>query len=397
MIRQKFEFHFGKLTRERRVFFAPGRVNLIGEHTDFTGGYVLPAALNYGTYAWIQPRQDGKICLASTSYPEIVEISEEARGLENGEGIIYRSADNWGNYPKGVIREFVKRGIHCGGYNILFHGNLPKGAGLSSSASLELVTALALTSLENLNFSLLDLVQISLRAENDFVGVQCGIMDQFAVGMGKSGQALLLKCDTLEYRAVPIHLGEYEFIITNSNKPRNLAESSYNLRRQEVEAGFQGIRRAFPELKCLGDLAVSDWQEVRPLIASLDVKKRIEHIVIENVRTQASAQALAKGELLKFGQLMQESHRSLRDLYEVTGRELDILFEEALKVEGCLGTRMTGAGFGGCTVSLVHHLAIPDFKRKVALEYEQQTGRQSEFYSFEIGAGVCEITQEVAI
>lgn len=371
-----------------RVFFAPGRVNLIGEHTDFTGGYVFPAALTYGTWALVRPRQDGIFRFVSTSFPGQVLVN--ARDLE------FRQQDGWANYPKGVILEMARQGVPLSGFDVLYHGNIPAGAGLSSSASLELVTAIAHRCLENTRQTLIDLVKLAQRAENEFVGVNCGIMDQFAVGMGKARQAILLKCDTLAYRYVPLELGKYRLVVTHTNKPRNLTGSKYNERRNEVEQGFLRIRPLLEGVACLGDVSVKTWYSVRTRIEVPAFAKRLEHVVRENARTLAAGDALEKGDLSAFGKLMLESHESLRHLYEVTGYELDTLVEEACNVEGCLGTRMTGAGFGGCTVSLVHEDAVADFQEKVKRGYEAKSGLSPTFYLSEIGDGTREITGEAA-
>ncbi|WP_088226959.1 galactokinase [Desulfosporosinus sp. FKB] len=379
---QNFSHQFGSAGNDCRIFFAPGRVNLIGEHTDFTGGYVLPAALAYGTWAVVRHRQDGMFRLASTSFPEKVEF--------NADEIINRQ-DSWANYPKGVLAEFKKLGIKLSGCDILFAGNIPKGAGLSSSASLEMATAIAVKAVEGLECALIDLTQLAQRAENQFVGVNCGIMDQFASGMGKAGQAILLKCDTLEYRYVPLSLGDYQLVITNSKKQRSLTESNYNQRRLECEEGIKKLQMLLPEFSSLGNLTTEQWKAVREAIESFKVKKRLEHIVRENARTIASAQALQMGDLTEFGKLMIQSHVSLRDFFEVTGAELDALFEEARKVPGCIGTRMTGAGFGGCTVSLVHQGAVKDFKFQVTKNYSARTGLIPEFYVCDCGDGAREL------
>ncbi|MGC7872954.1 galactokinase [Desulfosporosinus sp. SYSU MS00001] len=381
-LRKNFSHQFSIDSHDCRIFFAPGRVNLIGEHTDFTGGYVLPAALTYGTWAVVRRRQDGMFRLASTSFPEKVEFNA---------GEIINRQDSWTNYPKGVLAEFKKLGIKLSGCDILFAGNIPKGAGLSSSASLEMATAMAVKAIEGLECNLIELTQLSQRAENQFVGVNCGIMDQFASGMGKAGQAILLKCDTLEYRYVPLSLGDYQLVITNSKKQRSLTESDYNQRRLECEEGIKKLQMLLPEFGSLGNLTLEQWKAVQGEIRSFEVRKRLEHIVRENARTIASAQALQMGELVEFGKLMIQSHLSLRDYFEVTGAELDALFEEARKVPGCIGTRMTGAGFGGCTVSLVHQEAVKDFKVQVTKNYSARTGLIPEFYVCDCGDGAREL------
>ena len=382
-LRHKFGQIFRESNEEPRVFFAPGRVNLIGEHTDFTGGYVLPAALTYGTWAAVRGRKDGKFRLASTSFDAKVEFDTAE--------LDYRRVDGWANYPKGVIREFDKLGIRLAGCDILFDGNIPKGAGLSSSASLEMVTAMALKQIETLDLSTLKLTQLAQRAENQFVGVNCGIMDQFASGLGKAGHALLLKCDSLIYRHIPLSLGDYQLVLTNSNKQRSLTESKYNQRRQECEAGAIALLKYLPSVLCLGDVTLELWKTVHNKISTPEIYKRLDHVVHENARVLASSIALETGHIKTFGQTMIKSHESLRDLYEVTGWELDTLFEQARQVVGCIGTRMTGAGFGGCTVSLVHEDAVADFKDQVTQGYHAKTGLTPTFYKAEIGDGAREI------
>lgn len=382
-LREKFVQIFNDSEEETRVFFAPGRVNLIGEHTDFTGGYVLPAALTYGTWAVIRPRKDRKFCLASTSFAERVNFDADEMD--------HRPEDGWGNYPKGVIREFAQLGVHLSGCEMLFDGNIPKAAGLSSSASIEMVTAIALQQITSFDISLVELTRLAQRAENQFVGVNCGIMDQFASGMGKTGHAILLKCDSLVYRHVPLLFGDYQLVLTNSNKPRSLTRSKYNQRRQECEAGEKDVLAHLPSVTCLGDVTIEQWESVQQRIQSPEIHRRLDHIVHENARVLASTIALETGDIKTFGHYMMKSHESLRDLYEVTGRELDTLFDQARLVAGCIGTRMTGAGFGGCTVSLVHKDAIADFETQVTRGYQAKTGFTPTFYRSESGDGAREI------
>lgn len=384
---ERFERLFGPGDGETRIFFAPGRVNLIGEHTDYTGGYVFPASLTYGTWAVVRARNDGKFHLASTGFPQRVQL--------DGNDLVYRQEDDWANYPKGMIKELQKTGIQLSGCDILFHGNIPYGTGLSSSASIELVTGIAIQSIENLDIPMIELVQLAQRAENHFVGVNCGIMDQFAVGMGKAEHAILLKCDTLAYQYVPLVLGDYKLVITNSNKRRELADSKYNERRTECEEGFATLKQYLSSVSCLGDVTREQWQEVGRYVNSETVYNRLLHVIQENARVLASMEALSAGDLHAFGQYMIQSHESLRNLYEVTGMELDTLFAEARKVDGCIGTRMTGAGFGGCTVSLVHKAVTNDFQAQVTQGYQAKTGLTPTFYICDIGDGAREVTGEV--
>lgn len=382
---KKFEQIFNYSDEEIRVFFAPGRVNLIGEHTDFTGGYVLPAALTYGTWAVVRLRKDRKFRLASTSFDQRVEFDADEMD--------YRSEDGWANYPKGVVCEFAQLGVRLSGCEMLFDGNIPKAAGLSSSASIEVVTAIALQQITALDVSLVELTRLAQRAENQFVGVNCGIMDQFASGMGKAGHAILLKCDSLAYRHVPLLFGDYQLVLTNSNKPRSLTRSKYNQRRQECEVGEKVVLGYLPSVACLGDVTLEQWESVQQRIQSPEIYKRLDHIVHENARVVASTIALETGDIKNFGQYMLKSHESLRDLYEVTGWELDTLFDQARLVSGCIGTRMTGAGFGGCTVSLVHKDAVADFETQVTQGYRAKTGFTPTFYRGESGDGAREILE----
>jgi galactokinase len=387
--KKKFIKEFGD-NHMIRVFFAPGRVNLVGEHTDYNGGYVFPAALTYGTWAFARPRRDRRVQFVSTNFDLKVESSLDY--------LIYKIEDDWANYPKGVIRKLltypsIRDAFH--GADILYHGNIPNGAGLSSSASIELVTALAISQIAGINIPMLELVRKSQEAENQFVGVNCGIMDQFAVGMGRKEHAMLLKCNSLEYEYVPFQTTGYKLVITNSNKRRELADSKYNERRQECELGLRYIKKVLPHITNLGELYYIEWERIRECIPSPVIRKRVEHVVSENERVLLAMKSLKKNDLISFGQYMVQSHESLRDNYEVTGLELDTLFQEALKIPGCIGTRMTGAGFGGCNVSLVREEVVEEFKKKVDYNYSRITGLVPDFYVCSVGDGAKEITKEV--
>lgn len=369
-----------------RVFHSPGRVNLLGEHTDYNGGYVLPVALNVGTTVCISKRDDRKIFLTATDLDDIVSAD-----IDNL--LAYRNI-KWGNYQLGVAYELMKAGYKIGGCNMLFDDTVPHGAGLSSSAAIECATGIALISLFNPEKELnrIELALLAQRAENQFVGVNCGIMDQFASVMGKKDNAIFLNCKTLEYRYVPLNLGDYALVITNTNKKRSLADSKYNERRSECEKGLEILKKELPDITCLGDVTVEAYEAVKSVIKDPIIEKRVRHVIYEDDRVLKAIEVLNKGELSEFGKLMIESHISLRDLYEVTGFELDTLFEEALKVEGVLGTRMTGAGFGGCTVSIVHKSSIEEFKNRVGKNYTLKTSLIPEFYVMETGEGSREIS-----
>lgn len=388
-VKEGFRQFFGNVEGVR-YFFAPGRVNLIGEHTDYNGGYVFPAALTFGTYAAVAPRQDGVYRFRSLQFEAQVDCPRAE--------IVYRKEDDWANYSKGVLAQLIELHETAGhqledyaGADLVFWGNVPNGAGLSSSASIELVTALALSTLAGQQWPMLELVKLSQRAENRFVGVNCGIMDQFAVGMGKQGHAMMLKCDTLDYAHVPLDIEGYKLIITNTNKRRGLADSKYNERRQQCEDGLEAIRSELPQLTSLGELSVPAWEQVKHLITVPVIANRVEHVIREDDRVLRAKSSLAEGDLETFGTLMKQSHESLRDLYEVTGVELDTLYAVAKEIEGCIGTRMTGAGFGGCNVSLVREDAVDTFHRVVSEQYTARTGLVPSFYVCDIGDGAKEI------
>lgn len=360
------------------VFFAPGRVNLIGEHIDYNGGLVLPCALSCGTYMLVSEREDDLVFFSSANfkYKEYVDLKN-----------LKSSYDEWIKYPVGVIDQFQKRGYWLKGLNVLYYGDIPNGSGLSSSASIEVVTAYALNELNRCEISKIDLVKISQKAENEYVGVNCGIMDQFAVGMGKKDNALLLDCNTLNYKVVSALLDGYKLVISNTNKPRKLIDSKYNERRRECDDALTVISNR-KTIDFLCDLTVSELEEMKSLFDSEILWKRTLHVVSENERVKMATKSLIDGDLVQLGVLMNESHDSLRDLYEVTGYELDTLVNEARKIDGVLGSRMTGAGFGGCTVSIVKDDVIDDFISKVGFNYKKKTNHTPEFYIAEIGDGV---------
>ncbi|MFD0960864.1 galactokinase [Paenibacillus chungangensis] len=363
------------------VFHAPGRVNLIGEHTDYNGGYVFPAALTFGTTLLIRKREDKGLGLASTNFPDSKTLSIEA--------VQYDEADDWMNYPKGIVNELHGEDIvFTSGYDLLYHGEIPNGAGLSSSASIEVVTAYALLALEKQPLDTVKIALLAQKSENEFNGVKCGIMDQFAVANGKKDHAILLMCDTLAYELVPFNSGSYKLIIGNTNKRRGLVDSKYNERRSQCEQAVGELRKAYPELKLLGELNVEQFNAAKHHIADEVVCNRARHVVEEIDRVLQSIEALKNNDLERFGALMNGSHDSLRDLYEVTGAELDAMVEAAREVEGVLGSRMTGAGFGGCTVSLVHEDSVEAFIAEVGQRYKETTGLTADFYVCSIGNGV---------
>ena len=362
-----------------QVFFAPGRVNLIGEHTDYNGGFVLPCSLQVGTYLVVRPTIETMLKFKSMNFPMTAEVCQNQAAQPIG--------NEWINYPLGVVNEFHNRKLPVPGMELLYAGDIPNGAGLSSSASIEVVTAYAINSLMQLGLTNFEIIKISQLAENEFVGMQCGIMDQFAVTMGKKDHVVFLDCETLDYELVPLQLGDYKIVISNTNKKRALADSKYNERRSQCEKAVEILNEEM-NINNLSDLGVDSFNKYKTKITDPVIRKRAKHVVNENQRVVDAVKALKKGELETFGRLMFESHESLKNDYEVSCEELDILVEEAKKVEGVLGSRMTGGGFGGCTVSLVHKHQIDEYKKNVGENYIHYTGLIPEFYIAEIGDGV---------
>ncbi len=370
-----------------RLFFAPGRVNVIGEHIDYNGGRVFPAALTLGNYLFVRPRGDGWARFASTSFP--------GRPRAHMDHLVYDAADGFANYPKGVLWALAKRGVEFAGADFLFAGDLPDGAGLSSSASVELATAGAVNALACAGLTPLDLVLACQRAENDFVGVHSGIMDQYAVGMGRAGYAMLLDTATLQSEYVPLELGERRLMVINTNARRGLADSKYNERRAQCEQVLALLRTARPDLRHLAQVTAPEWDELRVLVADPVLQRRARHVITENERVNRAVAALRAGRLDLFGALLNASHASLRDDYEVTGPHLDALAEAAQQAPGCLGARMTGAGFGGCAVCVVKEADEADFTAFVGEAYERAVGLRATFYASGIGDGAHERTHEL--
>lgn len=368
-----------------RIFAAPGRVNLIGEHTDYNGGHVFPCALSFNTYALAAKRNDGKIRLFSADF--------EHKGIVEADlhHIAYDKQQNWANYPLGVLWVLLKREypIHSG-FDILFGSEVPRGAGLSSSASIELATAVALNALFDLRIPNFELSKIGQEAENKFVGMNCGIMDQFASAMGKENHAILLDCNTLSYRYAPLDLDGICILLCNTNKPHNLIESKYNERRSQCEHALSQLQEHLP-IKALGELSEETFEKYKNFITDPVERKRAKHAVYENQRALLAVQKLQEGDLASFGKLMNASHISLRDDYEVTGPELDAMAAAAWEQPGVLGARMTGGGFGGCVVALVQKENVETFKNNVARIYQAKTGYKPDFYIASAGAGAREI------
>lgn len=361
------------------LFFSPGRVNLIGEHTDYNGGYVFPCALNFGTYLLVRKNNEKVVRFASTNMDLKVDLSLDKLGELQPDGA-------WVNYPLGVIDQFAKKGTKVEGMDLLYSGNIPNGAGLSSSASIELVTSVLINDLFGGKLAMMDMVKLSQDAENQFVGVNCGIMDQFAVGMGKENHALALKCDTLKWEAVPLKLDGYKIVISNTNKRRGLADSKYNERRSECEQALAEMNTE-GGFETLSDISFDRFNDLHSKLSKEVLLRRARHVITENQRVLDAMKALEQNNLAEFGQLMNASHVSLRDDYEVTGAELDALVEEAWRIDGVVGSRMTGAGFGGCTVSIVKEAAVDRFIAEVGPAYEKRTGLKPEFYIADVGDG----------
>jgi len=380
-LKSAFETAYGKVADA--VYFAPGRVNLIGEHTDYNGGSVFPCALSFGTYLLLRKNDDKFVNFRSLNQPEVISL-----GLNQLTTPLDKS---WVNYPLGVFAQFIKRNVEIKtGYDILIWGNVPNGAGLSSSAALEVVTAFALNDQLGTGFNRTVLAQIGQKAEHEFAFVNCGIMDQFASANGKKDHAIHLNCDTLEFELVPVKLEGVKILISNTHSPHKLDSGAYNQRVAECKLAVEQLNKVRP-IKYLAELTEAEFKEIESAITDVTAHKRARHVVGEVQRTSDAVKALKAGDLVKFGKLMNASHVSLRDDYEVTGLQLDTMAEEAWKIDGVIGSRMTGGGFGGCTVSLVKDEAIDTFIEKVGAAYEAKTSIKPQFYIAEIGDGACKI------
>ena len=364
------------------VYFAPGRVNLIGEHTDYNGGHVFPCALTVGTYAAARLREDTELHLYSLNYPESGMIRCSLQDLA------YRQKDGWGNYPKGVVQTFMSKNCRIGqGLDILYYGDIPKGLGIGSSASIEVVTGLILKELMGLeDITMIDIALFSQLAENEYIGMSCGIMDPFTIAVGKKDHAIFLDTSDLTYMYAPLALAHEKIIITNSRKSRSAVDERYHERRIQCEQALKELQTVIA-IRDLGELTAEVFEKVQEMIGSPVRLRRARHAVTENQRTIQAVEALKRGDIFEFGQLMNASHLSLKEDYEVSCEELDILVEEAWDIDGVLGSRMMGAGFGGCTVTIVENSAVNEFIRKVGENYEQRTGLHAEFYVVETGNG----------
>lgn len=383
LLKQEF-YKIFSTTKEPEIFFAPGRINIIGEHIDYNGGSVLPFAIQLGTYAAICKRNDDIINFASTNFPEKVSIKITE--------LQYNKEHSWANYPKSVISTIAENGfVVNSGFDILFYGDLPNQAGLSSSASIELAMAVSLNYIFNFGISMLQLVTLCKTAENLYMGLNCGIMDQFAIGMSKKDNAVLLNTNTVDFEYIPLKLGDYRFIITNTNKRRTLVDSKYNQRLDECKFALFFLQYEI-DINNLCEISFEQFEQYKHLIENPIYLKRAFHAITEQQRTLLAAKALQKEDLNLLGNLINQSHYSLRDNYEVTGIELDTLQEAAISVDGVLGSRMTGAGFGGCTISLVHKNAIEIFKSTVSKIYTATTGLIADFYEVNSNNGAQKIS-----
>ncbi|OUN59760.1 galactokinase [Ligilactobacillus salivarius] len=379
VINDKFTEIFGE--QAEATFFSPGRINLIGEHTDYNGGHVFPCAISLGTYGAACKREDNKLRFYSANFEDLGIIETSLDDLK------YDKKDNWVNYAKGMIY-FLKETGHDvdKGMDIFIEGNIPNGSGLSSSASLEMLIGVIAQELFNLDIDRVDLVKLGMKTENKFIGVNSGIMDQFAVGMGKQNQAILLDTNTLEYSYAPVDMGNNVIVIMNTNKRRELADSKYNERRSECETAVSELQAKL-DINTLGELDAQTFDEYAYLIEDENRLKRARHAVWENQRTMQAQAALEEGDLEKFGRLVNASHVSLEHDYEVTGIELDTLAHTAWKQEGVLGARMTGAGFGGCGIAIVDKDKVEAFKENVGKVYTEKIGYAPAFYIAEIADG----------
>ncbi|MGW7910647.1 galactokinase [Staphylococcus xylosus] len=379
-MREKFESLYG--VEAEASAFAPGRINLIGEHTDYNGGYVFPAAIELGTYGLATKRDDRKIQLYSNNFEEKGIITFTLDDL------VFNQDDDWANYPKGVVKYLTETFDKIDqGFNILVEGNIPNGASLSSSASIEILTGWLLKDLFDLELEHLQLIKIGQVVENKFMGVNSGIMDQFIIGMGKENHAILLDTATLDFEYVPTKFGDYVISIMNTNKRRSLTESKYNERRAECESALADLKKEL-NIEALGELTLAQFDQNKHLIRDEVSRRRAKHAVSENERTKLARKVLAENDFEQFGKLLNMSHASLKEDYEVTGIELDTLAETAQQVNGVLGARMTGAGFAGCAIALVHKDSIELLEHEVSQMYLEKIGYAPSFYHVGISGGV---------
>ncbi len=368
-------------------YFSPGRVNLIGEHIDYNGGYVFPCAITQGTYGVARKRDDKIVRCYSLNFPDLGPIEFDL------DEIIYDEADEWVEYVKGMVQFTIEAGHSIDtGFDLVIYGNIPNGAGLSSSASLELLVGVLLEDLYQLNIDRLDLIQMGQKVENEIIGVNSGIMDQFVIGKGQKDMAIYLNTDTLDYEMVPADFKDNVLLIMNTNKRRELAGSKYNERRQECERALENLQSE-ADIHTLGELTSEQFEEMKELLTDEVLLKRARHVVYENERVRETVEVLKRGSLERFGELLTASHKSLKEDYEITGVELDTIVETALSQEGVLGARMTGAGMGGCAIALVNQEKVEDVIEKVQEIYTEEIGYEASFYIAEVGDGAKILTK----
>ena len=360
------------------VYFTPGRINLIGEHIDYNGGLVLPCAVTLGTWLAIAPNSDGKFRFKSLNFDTEIAVVSNQKHQKDG--------SLWANYPIGIINEFINDGKEISGLDFLYYGNIPIGSGLSSSASIEIVTAYALNDYFNLGYDKLELVKMAKRVENDFIGLNSGIMDQFAVAFGERDMAIVLDCESLKYKMVDVDLGNYVLAIVNTKKPRELADSKYNERVEECQTAVKLLNQEI-QLHHLCELTAEKFALHSHLITNQTILDRATHVVKENDRVHLAAKALNTRDLAEFGRLMYASHQSLKDLYQVSGQELDAIVDFCAGYEHVIGARMTGAGFGGCAIALLEKGFEEDFAKQLTDYYVDKIGYPAEIYVSEIGNG----------
>lgn len=378
-LEKEFRKRFNK--EPERIFFCPGRVNLIGEHIDYNGGQVMPCAISSGTWLVLAHNIDRVLRFECINFPEKASLRLQTSYSKTGK--------EWFNYPLGMIDQLLQEGHTISGMDMLFYGNLPIGAGLSSSASIEVLTGLAFSEVFQLGKTPKEIALLGKKVENEFIGVNSGIMDQFAVAMGRSDKAILLNCDTLEYEYIPLEIGDHVLAIINSNKQRSLAESKYNERFAECGAALKLLKQEI-NADFLCDISPEEFNAKKHLIKDPVLEKRALHVVTENERVKQATKALKAGDLKQFGELMYASHQSLKELYEVSGKELDAIVDFCKTYPGCIGARMTGAGFGGCAIALVKKGKFADFSEKLTEYYSGKVGYAPEVFASAIGGGVRE-------
>ncbi len=376
---------YGGNEADVKLYSSPARINIIGEHIDYNGGKVFPASINRYLYIAIRKRGDSKVLYNDARFPGSYEF-------DINQTFVFDKANDYANYLNGILQQLKERGFKfdCG-FEILMASNIPAGGGISSSSALECGFAYAVIDTFGFNLDRVEIAKLGQLSEHNFMNVKCGIMDQFIIATGKKNYAELLDCNTLEYEYVPLELGDYRFVVMNTNKVRKLADSKYNERRGQCEQALKILQDNGVKVKALCELAPADWEKCSAFVTDPILNKRARHCILENQRVVDAAATLKEGNLVKLGQLLNASHKSLKEDYEVTGIELDTLAETSQKQEGCLGARMTGAGFGGCSIALVHKDKLNSFIDNVQATYEKEIGYKAGFFVCETGDGVKKI------